>query len=97
MIGPRIIVGALAGAALAATPAYLLGRSHGFDAARISALESTITVDNARRDVDAEIHSRAAVDLCRSFGLRPEAIPECMRRVEQAYAAGTDGGDDHHH
>ena len=77
-------LGAVLGAALVAFPLYTAGISHGKKLERAAALELSIKADNSRRKVDAEVSSRPAADLCRSLGLRLDAIDECMRRIQQA-------------
>lgn len=77
-------LGAVVGAALIALPVYLSGISHGRKLERAAALELSIKADNSRRKIDAEVSSRPAADLCRSLGLRVDAINECMRRIQQA-------------
>ena len=76
-------LGAVLGAALIAFPVYLSGISHGRKLERTAALELSVKADNSRRKVDAEVSSRPAADLCRSLGLRFDAINECMRRIQQ--------------
>ena len=77
-------LGAVVGAALIAFPVYQYGSAHGRQLERAAALELSIKADNSRRKVDAEVSSRPAADLCRSLGLRLDAINECMRRIQQA-------------
>ena len=77
-------LGAVVGAALIAFPVYLSGISHGRKLERTAALELSVKAENSRRKVDAEVSSRPAADLCRSLGLRLDAINECMRRIQQA-------------
>ena len=77
-------LGAVLGAALVAFPLYTAGISHGKKLERAAALELSVKADNSRRKVDAEVSSRPAADLCRSLGLRLDAINECMRRIQQA-------------
>lgn len=95
MIDLRTLIGAAVGAAIAFTPAYFLGRSHGADSVAHVALQASVKADNDRRQIDAEIASRAAADLCRSFGLRAEAVAECVRRLEQTHGPSGNGSHDH--
>lgn len=77
-------LGAVVGAALMAFPVYQYGALHGRQLERAASLEKSVMADNSRRKLDAEISSRPAADLCRSLGLRLDAIDECLRRLEQA-------------
>lgn len=76
-------LGAIVCASVSSVPAYMYGLSVGAESERIVHLEASITADNNRRKIDAETSSRAASDLCRSFGLHNDAISECMRRVQE--------------
>lgn len=78
-----VALGVIIGSAVSSVPAYMYGLSVGAESERVVHLEASIKADNNRRKIDAETSSRAASDLCRSFGLHNDAISECMRRVQE--------------
>lgn len=78
----KMAAAAVAGAAVIAAPAYVLGRADGKREAAISTLEKSITVLRERGEIDAEISSSTAGSLCAHYGLSDDDTRECVRRLE---------------
>lgn len=88
----KIGAGAAVGAALMVAPAYLKGKAAGRDEAAVAALETSVKILREKGDIDAEVSSSSAADLCGSYGLPNDEERECVRRVQSAAAEARDDG-----
>lgn len=82
----KIGVGALLGAALLMPFAYGWGKRAERNEAAVAALERTMTVLRERDEIDVQVSSSDAADLCGAMGLPEQERVECVRRVVQANA-----------
>ena len=80
----KIAAGGLLCAVLLASGSYWLGKREGRSEAATEALAKTVEVLQSRNEINVEITSSAAAELCRHFGLPDDQRVECVRRLEQA-------------
>ncbi len=90
----KLGVGALLGAALMMPLSYHWGKAAERNEAAVKALENTVTILREREEIDDQISTSDAADLCGSMGLPDQERLECMRRLEAATPEPRDVGDD---
>ncbi|WP_210214286.1 hypothetical protein [Sinorhizobium meliloti] len=87
-IGSALALGVL----LASGPVYLYGKATGRQRAVAAALESSVKILRKKGEIDAQVSSADAADLCSAYGLPDDEERECVRRVRSASAeTGNDG------
>jgi hypothetical protein len=93
--GLKLGVGAIVLAALISGPAYLYGKSAGRQQAAVAALENSVVILRLRNELDAEISTSAASDLCRSLFLPgSKDHDECVHRLRETDADAGNGSQD---
>lgn len=83
-------VGGVLGALVVTVPVYLYGKAEGRRQVAIEALEVTVEVLTKRREINNEINSADASDLCSYLGLSDSDVEECVRRLREVNTKSTD-------
>lgn len=83
-------VGGVLGALVVTVPVYLYGKAEGRRQVAIEALEVTVEVLTKRREINNEINSADASDLCSYLGLSDSDIEECVRRLREVNTKSID-------
>lgn len=74
--------------------AFLYGKSLGRQGAAVDALERSVEVLRERSEINDQVSSSDAADLCGSMGLSEQDRLECVRRLVEADAEPGYVGDD---
>lgn len=82
------------GAAIAFYPAKWIGQSEARQAAATAALKTSVTVLRERNAINDQVTASDAGALCAALGLSDDETTECMRRMAEAPAEPTNGGND---
>lgn len=90
----KLSVAALAGITLGLTFGYQWGARNERQEAAVAALERSLVVLKDRKEIDGQVSSADAADLCGSMGLSEQDRLECVRRLEQVDANTGNVGDD---
>jgi hypothetical protein len=91
---PKLLAAGALGMVVAGVPAYFQGKAHQRQAMAVEALQSSVKILRAKGEIDAQVSSSAASDLCGSYGLSDDEERECVRLVK---AAASEIGDDRLH
>jgi len=83
-------VGGVLGALVVTVPVYLYGKAEGRRQVAIEALEVTVEVLTKRREINNEINSADASDLCSYLGLSNSDVEECVRRLREVNTKSID-------
>lgn len=83
-------VGGVLGALVVTVPVYLYGKAEGRRQVAIEALEVTVEVLTKRREINNEINSADASDLCSYLGLSDSDVEECVRRLREVNTKSID-------
>lgn len=83
-------VGGVLGALVVTVPVYLYGKAEGRRQVAIEALEVTVEVLTKRREINNEINSADATDLCSYLGLSDSDVEECVRRLREVNTKSID-------
>lgn len=89
---PKLLAAMALGMVVAGIPAYFQGKAHQRQAMAVETLESSVKILRKKGEIDAQVSSSAASDLCASYGLPIDDESECVRRLQTVAAeAGDDG------
>lgn len=91
----KIAAGGLLCAGVVAVSSYLVGKRVQRAEMATETLTKTVEVIQSRNDINVEINSSAAAELCAHYGLPDEERLECVLRVEQASADARNSSEDH--
>ena len=91
---PKLVAAMALGMVVAGVPAYFQGRASQRQAMAVETLESSVKILRKKGEIDAQVSSSAASDLCASYGLPIDDERECVRRLQTAAA---EAGDDSLH
>ncbi|WP_237221929.1 hypothetical protein [Sinorhizobium meliloti] len=89
---PKFVAAIALGMSVAGPIAYFQGKAHQRQAMAVEALESSVKILREKGDIDVEVSSSSASDLCGSYGLQNDEERECMRRVRSASSETRDDG-----
>ncbi|MFQ6184356.1 hypothetical protein ACLMJV_20720 [Sinorhizobium meliloti] len=89
---PKLLSALALGMSVAGPIAYFQGKSHQRQAMAVEALESSVKILREKGEIDAQVSSADAADLCGSYGLPVDEERECMRRLQAAAAEARDDG-----
>ncbi|WP_051680009.1 hypothetical protein [Pseudorhizobium marinum] len=87
-------IGAAALALAVFSSAFLYGKSVGRQGAAVEALERSVEVLRERSEINDQVSSSDAADLCGSMGLSEQDRLECVRRLVEADPKPGHVGDD---
>jgi hypothetical protein len=91
----KLGIGALAGAALMAAPAFFYGKSVSRAETQLASITKSVEVLRERNVIDEEVSASDAADLCGAMGLSEPDRLECLQRLAQAKPDAGNGGEDH--
>ncbi|MDX0498954.1 hypothetical protein GOL97_19180 [Sinorhizobium medicae] len=89
---PKLLAALALGISVAGPVAYFQGKAHQRQAMAVEALESSVKILREKGEIDAQVSSADAADLCGSYGLPIDEERECVRRLQAAAAEARDDG-----
>ncbi|RVE85988.1 hypothetical protein CN235_29375 [Sinorhizobium meliloti] len=87
---PKLLAALALGMNVAGPVAYFQGKAHQRQAMAVEALESSVKILREKGEIDAQVSSADAADLCGSYGLPVDEERECLRRLQAAAAEARD-------
>ncbi|WP_437408634.1 hypothetical protein [Sinorhizobium meliloti] len=87
---PKLLAALAVGISVAGPVAYFQGKAHQRQAMAVEALESSVKILREKGEIDAQVSSADAADLCVSYGLPVDEERECVRRLQAAAAEARD-------
>lgn len=89
---PKLLAALPLGMTVAGPVAYFQGKAQQRQAMAVEALESSVKILREKGEIDAQVSTADAADLCGSYGLPIDEGRECVRRLQATAAEARDDG-----